>query len=46
MINRGFCDLCKKLELDDGKTKIYYQLPSHWLPEYQCKNYNTSNIYS
>jgi alpha-1,3-fucosyltransferase len=44
MVKRGFCDLCKKLELDDGKIKIYNQIPFHWLPENQCKN--ISKVYN
>ena len=38
IVKRGFCDLCKKLQFDDGKTKMYNELPSHWIPENQCKN--------
>ena len=38
MVKRGFCELCKKLQLDDGQIKIYNEMPSHWLPENQCKN--------
>ena len=38
MVKRGFCELCKKLQFDDGKIKIYHEMPFHWLPENQCKN--------
>jgi len=24
MVKRGFCELCKKLQFDDGKIKIYH----------------------
>ena len=37
MASHGFCDLCKKLDKDQGVTKYNYELVSDWDPKTDFK---------
>lgn len=36
IVKNGFCDLCRKLHLEEGKDKIYNEMISQWTPQNQC----------
>jgi alpha-1,3-fucosyltransferase len=37
MARNGFCELCKKLHLEQNVTKQYHELISEWHPKTKCK---------
>lgn len=39
MARRAFCDLCKKLHLEEGQIKYYKELETEWEPKNQCFRY-------